>query len=120
MSFVFIRGVGCKITHFSSLFQVYSRDPSVKSWRKPCCLTTAAEFIITFSSLSLSSHSLHRLQSQDVEGDPQDRGGRLAQQQPAVVDLDDLARLVLLDAVAGVVELGEGGGDLYDTHTLVL
>ena len=30
MSFVFNRGVGCKITHFS-------RDPSVKSWRKPCC-----------------------------------------------------------------------------------
>ena len=28
MSFVFNRGVGCKITHFS-------RDPSVKSWRKP-------------------------------------------------------------------------------------
>ena len=26
MSFVFIRGVGCKITHFS-------RDPSGKSWR---------------------------------------------------------------------------------------
>ena len=29
MSFVFKRGVGGKITHFS-------RDPSVKSWRKPC------------------------------------------------------------------------------------
>ena len=49
MSFAFIRGVGYKITHFSSLFQVYSRDPSVKSWRKPwrtyygsCCGETRA------------------------------------------------------------------------------
>ena len=31
MSFVFNRGGRVKITHFS-------RDPSVKSWRKPCCI----------------------------------------------------------------------------------
>ena len=38
--------------------------------------------------------------------------GGVAEHDSSHVDLDDVAGGVLLDAVAGVVELGEGGGHL--------
>ena len=58
-------------------------------------------------------HSLDGLQTQNVEALGQNEGRDLAQDDPTGVDLDDLTGLaVLLDAVADIVELGEGARNL--------
>ena len=58
------------------------------------------------------SHLLHGLQPQDLEALGEHLCGGVAEHDPLHVDLGDVAGLVLLDAVAVVVELGEGRGHL--------
>lgn len=60
--------------------------------------------------IELFSHFLNRLKTQDLKALGQDHGRGLAKQDPAHVDLDNLAGLVLFHAVAVVVKDGEGGG----------
>ena len=65
-----------------------------------------------FHCLLQSSHLGDGLQPEDAEALLEDLGGGVAEHDAPHVDLDDVAGRVLLDAVARVVELGEGRGHL--------
>ena len=58
------------------------------------------------------SHLLDGLEAEDVEALGENLRGGVAEHDALHVDPDDVAGLVLLDAVAVVVELGEGRGHL--------
>ena len=68
-----------------------------------------SQYFIVFLVLS---HLLHGLEAEDVEALGENLRGCVAQHDALHVDPDDVAGLVLLDAVAVVVELGEGRGHL--------
>ena len=62
--------------------------------------------------LCICLHFLDGFKTQNAEARGQDAGGGLTQQDPGPVDLDNVPRLVLLHAVALLVELCEGVGHL--------
>ena len=66
----------------------------------------------SFHCLLRSSHLGDGLQPEDAEALLENLCGGVAEHDAPHVDLDDVAGRVLLDAVARVVELGEGRGHL--------
>lgn len=80
-------------------------------WSYHCSVTLHSGSILNLS---------HRLQTQNVEAFVQHQRRRFGQQHATAMDHHDLALLVLLDAIATVVELGEGGAHLVDEFAQVM
>jgi hypothetical protein len=65
-------------------------------------------------------HFRHRFETQDIETFCHDASRRLCQQDPSVVDLDDVPRRVLLYTIARIVEFRKGGRDFVDVFAQVV